>query len=249
MSRMLKIAIPVLLIGLVAAVSFALLSATSKGGSTDAIGKLATGSLQKLDVSGRGAMASGAAFEGPDGSQMTLADLSGKVTLVNFWATWCGPCEREMPSLAALESQKGGADFQVIAISVDATEVDANCFLISCVGLGIVVVRLCIHATGVQTATIIHIGSNVVVICIGIHTTGIQACSVVGIGTGVIVVGVRFGATEVNTQGFLVTGVGLGIIVIRFRIHAARVQAATVFHVGASVVVVGVRIHATEVLT
>lgn len=122
MSRMLKIAIPVLLIGLVAAVSFALLSATSKGGSTDAIGKLATGSLQKLDVSGRGAMASDAAFEGPDGSQMTLADLSGKVTLVNFWATWCGPCEREMPSLGALESQKGGADFQVIAISVDAAE-------------------------------------------------------------------------------------------------------------------------------
>ena len=53
---------------------------------------------------------------------MTLADFGGKVTLVNFWATWCGPCEREMPSLAALEREKGSEKFQVIAISVDAAE-------------------------------------------------------------------------------------------------------------------------------
>ncbi|MEM5515659.1 TlpA disulfide reductase family protein [Henriciella sp. AS95] len=122
MSRALKIAIPVLILGLVVAVSFALLSATSKGGSSDPIEKLATGSLVKLDTKKKGAVVSPATFEGPDGTEATLSDFKGKVTLVNFWATWCGPCEREMPSLAALETQKGSDDFQVIAISVDAAE-------------------------------------------------------------------------------------------------------------------------------
>jgi len=111
-----------MLAGLVVAVSFALLSATSKGGSKDPVEKLATGTLAKLDVSQRGEGMSDATFEGPDGTEATLADFKGKVTLVNFWATWCGPCEREMPSLAALESAKGSDNFQVIAISVDATE-------------------------------------------------------------------------------------------------------------------------------
>ena len=122
MSRALKIAIPVMILGLIVAVSFALLSATSKGGSGDPIEKFATGSLEKLDTSKSGAVISEAIFEGPDGEERKLADFKGKVTLVNFWATWCGPCEREMPSLAALEQAKGSDNFQVIAISVDATE-------------------------------------------------------------------------------------------------------------------------------
>ena len=122
MTRIAKYAIPAMILGLVLAVSFALLSATSKGGSSDPVAKLATGTLSKLDVSDRGRAISGATFEGPDGESMTLADFGGKVTLVNFWATWCGPCEREMPSLAALEREKGSDNFQVIAISVDAAE-------------------------------------------------------------------------------------------------------------------------------
>ena len=122
MTRIAKYAIPAMILGLVLAVSFALLSATSKGGSSDPVAKLATGTLSKLDVSDRGRAISGATFEGPDGESMTLADFGGKVTLVNFWATWCGPCEREMPSLAALEREKGSEKFQVIAISVAAAE-------------------------------------------------------------------------------------------------------------------------------
>lgn len=122
MPRIAKYAIVLMIAGLVVAVSFALLSATSKGGSKDPVEKLATGTLAKLDVSQRGEGMSDATFEGPDGTETTLADFKGKVTLVNFWATWCGPCEREMPSLAALESAKGSDNFQVIAISVDATE-------------------------------------------------------------------------------------------------------------------------------
>ncbi|WP_300377427.1 TlpA disulfide reductase family protein [Henriciella sp.] len=122
MPRIAKIAIPLMIAGLALAVSYALLSATSTGGNTSPLEKLATGSLSKLDISQQGTRVSDATFQGPDGGDMTLAAFDGKVTLVNFWATWCGPCEREMPSLAELETKKGSDDFQVIAISVDAAE-------------------------------------------------------------------------------------------------------------------------------
>ena len=53
----------------------------------------------------------------PDGSAVALAEYRGKVVLVNFWATWCAPCRKEMPSLNALDAALGGADFDVIAIA------------------------------------------------------------------------------------------------------------------------------------
>ncbi|MGB3625799.1 MAG: TlpA disulfide reductase family protein [Henriciella sp.] len=122
MPRLVKYALPVMILGLIAAVSFALLSATSKGGNSGSLEKYAAGSLSKLDLSEAGKTVSEATFEGPDGEVTSLAAFKGKTTLVNFWATWCGPCEREMPSLAALEAERGSDDFQVIAISVDAAE-------------------------------------------------------------------------------------------------------------------------------
>ncbi len=54
------------------------------------------------------------------GRPVELASLKGKVVLLNIWATWCPPCRQEMPSLDRLQSLLGGADFQVVALSVDA---------------------------------------------------------------------------------------------------------------------------------
>ena len=58
-------------------------------------------------------------FIAPDGSAKTLADFQGKTLVVNFWATWCEPCEREMPTLDKLQAKMGGEDFQVIVVSQD----------------------------------------------------------------------------------------------------------------------------------
>jgi thiol-disulfide isomerase/thioredoxin len=59
------------------------------------------------------------AFTGPEGQPMTLAAFTGKVTLVNLWATWCSPCRKEMPALDRLAGALGGADFSVVPISID----------------------------------------------------------------------------------------------------------------------------------
>ncbi|MGC8779511.1 MAG: TlpA family protein disulfide reductase [Anaerolineae bacterium] len=56
----------------------------------------------------------------PDGNQVRLRDLRGKVVLLNFWATWCPPCKAEMPDLNALYRQYGSAhDFVVIGVNVE----------------------------------------------------------------------------------------------------------------------------------
>ncbi len=61
-------------------------------------------------------------FEARDerGSVVTLADYEGKVLLLNVWATWCGPCKEEMPSMQRLYDQFSRDDFEIAAVSVDA---------------------------------------------------------------------------------------------------------------------------------
>jgi peroxiredoxin len=51
--------------------------------------------------------------------EVALAELRGRVVLVNFWATWCKPCEDEMPAMERLYRRLQGSGFEVLAISVD----------------------------------------------------------------------------------------------------------------------------------
>ena len=58
-------------------------------------------------------------FTNGAGEKITLGDFHGRVLLVNFWATWCAPCIKEMPSLDKLQEKFGSDDFQVVAVNED----------------------------------------------------------------------------------------------------------------------------------
>ena len=53
------------------------------------------------------------------GHDVTLADLRGKVVVVNFWATWCPPCREEIPSMMRLNQAMAGKPFQMLAVSIN----------------------------------------------------------------------------------------------------------------------------------
>ncbi len=67
-----------------------------------------------------GALAPDFEVENLDGGLVRLSDHSGKVVLVNIWATWCPPCRTEMPSMERLYQTLGGEEFEIMAVSVDA---------------------------------------------------------------------------------------------------------------------------------
>ena len=64
-------------------------------------------------------------FDDTEGQARKLADFKGKVLLVNIWATWCGPCRKEMPALDRLQARLGGPDFEVIPVSIDRGGMEA----------------------------------------------------------------------------------------------------------------------------
>ena len=83
------------------------------------VAPLATGEIAAFRVADAPDLLSDLAFKAPDGKDTTLAAFSGRVVLVNLWATWCVPCRAEMPALDRLQAELGGEDFTVAAINVD----------------------------------------------------------------------------------------------------------------------------------
>ncbi|MDA7984818.1 MAG: TlpA family protein disulfide reductase [Alphaproteobacteria bacterium] len=66
-----------------------------------------------------------ASFFDTDGATLSLDDFRGEVVVLNFWATWCGPCQREMPTLNVLQKRLGDKGLEVVAVSLDAKGVPA----------------------------------------------------------------------------------------------------------------------------
>jgi thiol-disulfide isomerase/thioredoxin len=87
---------------------------------------LATGAMAAFVVKGERKPVPAISFAPEDGSATSLDNWKGRVVLVNLWATWCVPCRKEMPSLAALQSEMGSKDFEVVAISVDRKGLEAS---------------------------------------------------------------------------------------------------------------------------
>lgn len=71
-----------------------------------------------IDRSHRGSAMPGAVLKDTGGKTLNLATLKGKPLLINLWATWCGPCVREMPTLDALAGAQAGT-LRVVTVSED----------------------------------------------------------------------------------------------------------------------------------
>ena len=76
-----------------------------------------TGWMEQFTLNDPPKPAPDTAFLDAAGKEITLADFKGRVVLLNFWATWCAPCIRELPSLDRLQAAMGGDDFTVLAVN------------------------------------------------------------------------------------------------------------------------------------
>ena len=98
----------------------ALACGANAAGAADpaALEALRDGDMKKLVVHAEPQPVTSATFKLADGSgEATLADWQGKYVLLNFWATWCAPCRKEMPMLSALQSEFGGDRFEVLTLA------------------------------------------------------------------------------------------------------------------------------------
>ena len=85
--------------------------------ATAEVADLRDGDMRKLNFHDEPVAAGTTPFESEDGSEMRLSDLAGRYVVLNFWATWCAPCRKEMPTLSALQRAMGGDDFAVVTIA------------------------------------------------------------------------------------------------------------------------------------
>jgi len=81
--------------------------------------ELAQGTLAKFQLVKPPKALPDLAFNDADDKPLKLADYKGKIVLLNFWATWCAPCVKEMPSLDHLQATLGKDKFLVLPLSLD----------------------------------------------------------------------------------------------------------------------------------
>ena len=101
------------------------LGANGAMADTAGIEALREGSMKKLNIHRAPVAVPQAALVDMEGAPTDLSAFEGKITVVNFWATWCAPCRKEMPAFEALQAEFGGDDFAVVPIATGRNPVPA----------------------------------------------------------------------------------------------------------------------------
>jgi len=107
---------PLLMLGLILAGAALLIFFSQRYASQQ---PLATGPSAPLEGEGTGQVAPDFMLKDIHGNTFRFSDLKGKVVLLDFWATWCGPCKVEIPGFIELQDKYGPEGFQVLGVSVD----------------------------------------------------------------------------------------------------------------------------------
>lgn len=91
--------------------------ATAASADMAALEALREGDMRKLVFHSEPKDLPASEFSDLEGGTHSLADYHGKWVVLNFWATWCAPCRKEMPMLSALQEDIGGEDFTVLTLA------------------------------------------------------------------------------------------------------------------------------------
>ncbi len=83
------------------------------------LGRVLKQQLDALALSAVGKKAPEITGQTPDGKQLSLSDLKGKLTLIDFWASWCGPCRQENPNVVKLYEKYHAKGFNILGVSLD----------------------------------------------------------------------------------------------------------------------------------
>lgn len=102
---------------------------SSAGTSVD----LPVASVRGIDNTGRGLdvgqLAPDFEMQYPDGKTLKLSDYQGKPVIINFWATWCAPCEAELPEFVQAYEQHKDQGLVILGVNAQETAEDANTFV------------------------------------------------------------------------------------------------------------------------
>ena len=90
-----------------------------------ALEALRDGDMKKLNFHAEAKPVPGIELLDAEGGAQSLEQYRGKVVVLNFWATWCAPCRKEMPSLDRLQAELGGDDFAVVTVATGRNSVAA----------------------------------------------------------------------------------------------------------------------------